>query len=397
LPTRRDYCKMPRLAGKSQLVEPIRLHVAGWRHLTHSFALVNQWQLLALHKRSDVRLSVEDVAIPVAAWRPRPGAFDDDRTATISGLSPPDGPIDVEYRIAFPFNLGAGRHNRPVLVFGVTENWTFPSNYFSNGAVPSDINARDGFRLVVPSRWAMRGFVANGVDSDRIDVVPHGVDTEVFRFDVQKRDDMRRRLGVEGFVFLSVGSLVGTKGGVHLLDAFGILLERGIKATLLLKGHDELYQSQGRLQQLVGRMSDSRRRLVLKNMKYVGLSLDMFQMAALYSAADAYVSPYLAEGFNIPVLEAASVGLPIIATGGGATDDFTTDLFRRQLRARLDTSDGKTRLRPDVEHLAALMQEMAGDEAFVRQARTAGPAHVGNGYRWDDVAAKLVEVARRAS
>ncbi|MDC9825581.1 glycosyltransferase [Devosia sp. ZB163] len=342
-------------------------------------------------------MSVEDVAIPVAAWRPRPGAFDDDRTATISGLSAPEGAIDVEYRIAFPFNLGASRHQRPVLVFGVTENWTFPAHYFSNGAVPSDINARDGFRLVVPSRWAMRGFVANGVDPGRVEVVPHGVDTEVFRFDVQKRDDMRRRLAVEGFVFLSVGSLVGTKGGVHLLDAFGILLERGIKATLLIKGHDELYQSQGRLQQLVGRMNDSRRRLVLKNMKYVGLSLDMFQMAALYSAADAYVSPYLAEGFNIPVLEAASVGLPIIATGGGATDDFTTDLFRRQLSARLDTSDGKTRLRPDVEHLAALMQEMAGDEAFVRQAWTAGPEHVANGYRWDDVAAKLVEVARRAS
>ena len=38
--------------------------------------------------------------------------------------------------------------------------------------------------------------------------------------------------------------------------------------------------------------------------------------------ADAYVTPYRAEGFNLPALEAQTCGTPVIATHGGATDDF---------------------------------------------------------------------------
>jgi hypothetical protein len=42
----------------------------------------------------------------------------------------------------------------------------------------------------------------------------------------------------------------------------------------------------------------------------------------VYGAADVYVSPYRAEGFNLPVLEAMACGLPTLTTKGGPTDDF---------------------------------------------------------------------------
>ena len=50
--------------------------------------------------------------------------------------------------------------------------------------------------------------------------------------------------------------------------------------------------------------------------------LTLAQLNSLYNLADAYLTPYRAEGFNLPALEAQTCGTPVIATAGGATDDF---------------------------------------------------------------------------
>jgi glycosyltransferase involved in cell wall biosynthesis len=53
----------------------------------------------------------------------------------------------------------------------------------------------------------------------------------------------------------------------------------------------------------------------------------MAGMAELFQAADVFVSPYKAEGFNMPALEAAACGTLVVATKGGATDDFLRPEF----------------------------------------------------------------------
>jgi glycosyltransferase involved in cell wall biosynthesis len=119
-------------------------------------------------------------------------------------------------------------------------------------------------------------------------------------------------------------------------------------------------------------------------------------MASLYHSADCYVSPYLAEGFNLPALEAAACGLPIICTAGGPTDDFTTDAFAWRIRSRqtplVEAGTQMTALLPEAQHLEQLMHEVVVDDAFRKQALMAGPAHVAAHFTWKHVVDKLLTV-----
>jgi glycosyltransferase involved in cell wall biosynthesis len=67
-------------------------------------------------------------------------------------------------------------------------------------------------------------------------------------------------------------------------------------------------------------------------------------MAQLYGCSNAYVSPYAAEGFNLPVLESMASGTPVIVPRGGSTDDFTNGRFTRYISAVLGENMWKRRI-----------------------------------------------------
>ena len=101
----------------------------------------------------------------------------------------------------------------------------------------------------------------------------------------------------------------------------------------------------------------------------------------------------------MPALEAAACGLPLIVSGGGPTDEFTTPEFARRLRtARVPVDYGGGRgwmLAPDAADLAAAMADVVANGTFRAGARRAGPAHVAAaGLSWEAVAARLVGIAR---
>jgi glycosyltransferase involved in cell wall biosynthesis len=119
-------------------------------------------------------------------------------------------------------------------------------------------------------------------------------------------------------------------------------------------------------------------------------------MADLLRAADCYVSPYLAEGFNLPVLEAAACGVPVVCTEGGATDDFTDASFAWRIRSRPDwiRTDlglvGEVR-QPDVEHLAEHMLHAASAPEEAMRMGRAGAARVAEHFTWDRVTDRLMD------
>ncbi len=252
-------------------------------------------------------------------------------------------------------------------------------------------------KAVTPSRWSAEGFYKSGFKTEQVVIVPHGVDIQTFHPMPDLRGHVRGKLCIaeSDFVFLSVGATTPNKGIDLLLRAFAEVSRKFPHAQLVLKGLNPLHQSKEHLLKIMQKLPFCDQERVIDKIKYFGNSFSNRKMALLYQVADAYVSPYRAEGFNLPVLEAAASGIPIICTGGGATDDFVTETFARKIESSRKSSyaEGQefVRLEPNVEHLIALMTSAVEGNAWSTLAAKAGPLHVEANYSWDHVVDMLLQ------
>jgi glycosyltransferase involved in cell wall biosynthesis len=379
---------------------PIKLIVEGWRLLPHSYAIVNQWQLLALLRR---QIHVKVVDVPYyRRWTPQTGLFDPPAERALRSLeiAGPGETADALLRIFAPFSFTPST-SRVTVVFATLEQQLIRKHHLADFAEYEKLRQAPPaahVRVLTPSRWSAEGFYRAGFDSRQVIIVPHGADCATFRPIPDARNQARNRLGIkeDAFVFLSVGAMTGNKGIDLLLRGIVEICRKYPQARLLLKGMDPLYGSRDLLARYMGSFFSARdQQKIAEKMIYAGASLSHHEMAMLYQAADVYVSPYRAEGFNLPVLEAAACGLPVICTRGGPTDEFVTDEFARRIESRktILTIEGQpaSRLDPEVDHLIALMSSAIEDVHWRRQAAEAGPRHVAKSYTWDHAVDALLD------
>jgi glycosyltransferase involved in cell wall biosynthesis len=372
-----------------------KLLVQGWRFIHHSYAIVAQAHALAFLRRGDVDVRFQHLPFPVEGWKTSRGILDPADEREISSLRAPEAGFAADATLRFAGDFSRPRSGR-AFVFDTPE-----CRVLRPGVVRKlkEGAARDAsVHILVPSRWAGDAYLRFGIPPERVHVVPHGVDPRVLHPDDARRSATRGRLEIDGrFVFLSVGAMTENKGIDLLLPAFARVARIRVEAWLVLKGADDLYGSRDRLQRSLDALSPTDREAVASRLTYLGDRRSAQEMADLLRAADCYVSPYRAEGFNMPVLEAAACGVPVICTAGGATDDFVEPSFAWGIRARPDqvlTDRGVLGeiLQPDVEHLAELMSRAADDPVEARRMGEAGAAHAAQGFTWDRVTARLHDV-----
>lgn len=372
------------------------LLVEGWRFIPHSYACVNMWQLLELSKRTDMHLVHRDMPFFQEGWRRTSGMFDpvqERALHAVAGYSSDVQP-DLVYRIFAPLSLTPECHAGRTCVFATAEWCYLAPEYF--GGNLSGIFYDERLQMITPSLWSKNGLMRSGVPSERITVVPHGTDTTVFRpLDAGSRSALRKQLGWEGrFVFLHIGAMTENKGVSGLIRAFAQVHSVYPETLLVLKGSDGLFDSRGILTGVFSKMSGSLPAQLLSCIEYRGEDVSFSALASLYQAADVYVSPYLGEGFNMPVLEAMASGLPVICTKGGATDDFIDERCTLLIKSRLKPFPGTPYLflEPDMACLIELMKKVVTDGSFCRQAQVHGPQHVRSAYSWCHVADRLAGV-----
>ena len=320
--------------------------------------------------------------------------------AAIKNIPHPSASLkaDATLRISVPYNFAPSNTKRTCL-FATTE-WGILHN--ENFRITGAASLRKGHSnsdiiIITPSHWSKTGFIRSGANPDRTIVIPCRIDPKIYKpLTKSEREALRKQLGWDGFVFLNIGAGSPNKGIDLLLKAFSVVVESYPEARLVLKGEESIYESDSLIAQNIDELTFDEAEKVLPRMAYIGETLPFAKMAQLYQAADAYVSLYLAEGFNLPALEAIACGLPVICTKGGPTDDFTTPDFAWHVESTFQegTSNDRQifRLMPDLEHSIALMKNIIEQPELCDRSREAGPKFVAAGFTWKHVTDQLLEV-----
>jgi glycosyltransferase involved in cell wall biosynthesis len=374
--------------------------VEGWRFLPHSYAIANQFQLLEMLKHPNLEIYHQDIPYLDENWQPAIGLLNAIDERAIANIPEPSEAVkaDATLRISVPYNFAPSNTQRTCL-FATTEWGILHNEDFRIVGAPSLREGHDNSDIIIitPSQWSRTGFIRSGANPDRTIVIPCGINPNIYKpLTKLERETVRKNLGWEGFVFLNIGAATPNKGIDLLLKAFAVVVESHPEARLVLKGEEAIYSSDSLIAQYIDEMTFEEAEKVLPRVAYVGDTLSFEKMAQLYQAADAYVSLYLAEGFNLPALEAIACGLPVICTKGGPTDDFTTPEFAWQVESTLQEGTSKDReifrLMPDLECAIALMKNIIEQPDLRDRAKVAGPKFATAGFTWKQVTDQLLKV-----
>jgi glycosyltransferase involved in cell wall biosynthesis len=155
-------------------------------------------------------------------------------------------------------------------------------------------------RLVSWCQWAAYSLIADyGVPADKIDVIPPGVNLDLFRPSLLPRRSERLRI-------LFVGSHFERKGGPDLLEA-----ARGLGDAIELD--------------LVTSTDVKAIPAGVRATVHRGLTPQSEKLVNLYRTADIFVLPSRGDCMPQAVTEALACGLPVIATPVGAIPELVSD------------------------------------------------------------------------
>lgn len=380
--------------------------IEGWRGVNHSFALVNQHQILELLRLDGVRLFHRDLPFAFSHWNKatHDSGFSAGDQARIEALADPDAaPVDCIYRIVSPYVPTApvaGGQGPRTLSFITTETGLSASSFGAGAGDPAAF-VRDRDAIVTTTGWTRDRLVEYGFPAGKVHVVPCGVDTGLFRpLDPDERRVNRCNLGIadDETVFLNIGAAIWNKGVDVLLRAFAILRGRGLRVRLILKDQRDVYGLS--VETTLGMVAAEYPILLqagtLATISIISTNMERRQLRLLHGVADGYVSPYRAEGFNLPVIEALACAVPVIVTHGGATDEFCDDRMGWRIPGRAGSLDAAGEvpgrfIEPDLDALVAAM------EAVVSGRRPAdfdvARLEMLERFTWRRAAGRLMELA----
>jgi len=223
--------------------------------------------------------------------------------------------------------------------------------------------------LVAPSPFAMRSLQKLGVKS-RFEVVFNGVDRNKFKKNLELAEKFRKHFNLQDddFIIISVGLRIPRKGVDTFIDTAMEFHRRHPDSNvkfIWIGGSEPL---------LVDALPDGK---LPENTVFTGyVPFDL--LIGGYSAASVFLLPTRAESYGNVVLEAASIGLPIVLRNIPAFEDWmtegkncmkctTTDDFVRaiemlwhdkQMRAILETGSARLADEHDIRNTARRLFEI---------------------------------------
>jgi glycosyltransferase involved in cell wall biosynthesis len=158
---------------------------------------------------------------------------------------------------------------------------------------------------------ALRSYIERGaVDANKIAVMYNGVNTRTFNADGAVRRELRRELGLNGkFAWLAIGRFERAKAYPNMIRAFAKAVQESRQPLVLL------ICGQGSREEEI--RAEVKACGMMERVQFLGVRRDI---PAVMNAADGFVLSSYLEGLPMVLLQASSVGMPIVATdvGGNA-------------------------------------------------------------------------------
>ena len=171
-------------------------------------------------------------------------------------------------------------------------------------------------RLITPSQWTRSILIENGVDPERVGVVPNGIDPDLYTpigdsFELASKKSHR---------FLFVGGLIFRKGFDVMLETYCETFTSEDDVVLIIKATElaGVYSYNS----MLAKLDEAIAKPGSPEIILIGDQLSEHEVASLYRSCDTLVHPYRGEGFGMPILEAVACGLPVVVPNYGPAVEF---------------------------------------------------------------------------
>ena len=370
------------VADLDRQIKPVRTRavidqLTGWQiegHLegTYSLAQLNRESALGLHALGEqVRIAGHDGSQPVPILQAR--FVDTPALQELAACAPLAEPY-VQSRNVYPPMVSDCQAAVAMMHHYAWEETGFPLLWAADFS-----QYLDGMSCL--STIVMKTLIDHGVD------IPMQVSGCGVREPEINEGSSVGRLETDPFCFLHVSSCFPRKGADVLLAAYAAAFSAEDAVILKIKTfanpHNDIADQ---LDQMRARYPD------MAPVELVFETYSEAQMAALYASADVLVAPSRAEGFGLPIAEAALCGLPAIVTGWGGPLDFCDassawliDYEFVKATSHLPVYDSVW-AEPSVTHLQTLLEQVSVLPAATLKARADRLAeHVRTHCQWRDV------------
>jgi glycosyltransferase involved in cell wall biosynthesis len=156
-----------------------------------------------------------------------------------------------------------------------------------------------------------------GIGEDKLAVVPNGVDSRFFQSPTGPRERIRQELGLS-----ADSTVIGCVARFHLQKDHATLIKAFKRTREANTGRDLKLLLVGAGSELFAMRRLTERLGLLEHVLFTGFRRDL---PDIYTAMDLYSQTSRREGLPITILEAMSVGLPIVATAASGVTSVLVD------------------------------------------------------------------------
>lgn len=225
---------------------------------------------------------------------------------------------------------------------------------------------RRAHRIVALSEYLARETAAYAPRGAHIDVVPWGVDLELFQPPTKQRESSELRIGF-------AKKLTELSAPDVLINAFALLRERTSKnVSLWIAGNGPM---ENRLRQQAKELK------LENNIQWVGWIENQERLRDFFHSIDIFVQPSRRESFGVSAAQAAACGLPVIASRFGGIPEVV-----------IDRKTGFLTTPENEEELSEAILSLIHGPGLRSSMGAAGRKWVQQNFEWKTCVAKMIKI-----